>query len=205
MAVDILPATLPKDASQSFAGAVKDYVRALIAEQKGEEYESRVDPELRKALRRASVTLGGRVTGGDGASFDEAFREVLEAKVRKWRESQDGNMPEKPAGSTRVEVGAYGRGAAVGVVGGETEEVVDSEFSGSSASAGMKRRKVLVLGSGMVAGPAVDELARRQDVEVIVGKLAFDNRALLISLHCMVSLISLHCHQPAMLLMKQRT
>lgn len=35
-----------------------------------------------------------------------------------------------------------------------------------------KRKKVLMLGSGMVAGPAIDEIARHGDVELIVGKLS---------------------------------
>lgn len=33
-----------------------------------------------------------------------------------------------------------------------------------------KQKKVLLLGSGMVAGPAVDEMCRRSDVELIVGE-----------------------------------
>jgi alpha-aminoadipic semialdehyde synthase len=30
------------------------------------------------------------------------------------------------------------------------------------------RKKVLMLGSGMVAGPAVDEICKRRDVEILV-------------------------------------
>jgi alpha-aminoadipic semialdehyde synthase len=33
-----------------------------------------------------------------------------------------------------------------------------------------RKKRILVLGSGMVAGPAVDELAARSDVELIVGE-----------------------------------
>lgn len=35
------------------------------------------------------------------------------------------------------------------------------------------RKNIVVLGSGMVAGPAVDELCKRQDVHVIVGLFSF--------------------------------
>ena len=34
-----------------------------------------------------------------------------------------------------------------------------------------RKKRVLLLGSGMVAGPAVDEIARHSDVELVVGKL----------------------------------
>lgn len=40
----------------------------------------------------------------------------------------------------------------------------------SGAGGAPARKKVLMLGSGMVAGPAVDEIARHGDVELVVGK-----------------------------------
>lgn len=32
------------------------------------------------------------------------------------------------------------------------------------------KKRVLILGSGMVAGPAVDEISKRKDVELVIGK-----------------------------------
>lgn len=45
------------------------------------------------------------------------------------------------------------------------------DASSSSPGAGsVKRKRVLMLGSGMVAKPAIDEIVRRGDVELIVGE-----------------------------------
>jgi len=55
----------------------------------------------------------------------------------------------------RAQTGVVGAvGPAAGAQGGTVE----------------RRKRVLVLGSGMVAGPAVDELASRGDLDVVVGK-----------------------------------
>jgi len=54
--------------------------------------------------------------------------------------------------------------AALADVGGE------STMQKPSKEAGVVRKKsVLILGSGMVAGPAVDEICKRGDVELLVG------------------------------------
>ncbi|KAA1474028.1 hypothetical protein DENSPDRAFT_780814 [Dentipellis sp. KUC8613] len=123
VAVDILPASLPRDASEAFAEKVKRYVRGVVKGYRGMR-EGEGDEEVGRALERASVARGGRVR--------EGF-ESLEEKVRVWRDSQ------------------------AAAVSGEGREV-----------RGVRRKKVLVLGSGMVAGPAVDELAARSDVDVII-------------------------------------
>ena len=128
MSVDILPASLPRDASAAFGARVVRYVRALVDEYRGGGGESG-SGEIGEALRRASVARGGKVR--------EGF-EWLEDKVRAWRTSE---------AASRV------------------------EEKGAAAVPGRKRR-VLVLGSGMVAGPAVDELAGTGDVEVVVGTSA---------------------------------
>lgn len=48
-------------------------------------------------------------------------------------------------------------------------------YPSSAASSGTARKKkVLVLGSGMVAGPAIDEIASHDDTELVVGK-CFDH------------------------------
>jgi alpha-aminoadipic semialdehyde synthase len=40
---------------------------------------------------------------------------------------------------------------------------------GSTASFTGRKKRVLILGSGMVAKPAVDHIASRKDVELVVG------------------------------------
>ena len=33
------------------------------------------------------------------------------------------------------------------------------------------KKRILILGSGMVAGPTIDEISKRKDVELVIGKL----------------------------------
>jgi alpha-aminoadipic semialdehyde synthase len=42
--------------------------------------------------------------------------------------------------------------------------------SGAKAQTTTRKQRVLILGSGMVAGPAVSEICKRGDIELIVGK-----------------------------------
>lgn len=132
MSVDILPASLPRDASAAFGARVVRYVRALVDEYRGRGGgDESGSEEIREALGRASVARGGKVR--------EGF-EWLDEKVRAWR-----------AG----------------------EEVSRAEGEKGAAAVPGRKKRVLVLGSGMVAGPAVDELAETGDVEVVVGASAY--------------------------------
>lgn len=42
--------------------------------------------------------------------------------------------------------------------------------AGTVGQGDLKKKKVLMLGSGMVAGPAIDELVRKGDVHLTVGE-----------------------------------
>jgi len=46
--------------------------------------------------------------------------------------------------------------------------------SSGETQAMTSRKRVLILGSGMVAGPAISEICKRGDIELIVGKLSFE-------------------------------
>ncbi|KIJ19435.1 hypothetical protein PAXINDRAFT_68974 [Paxillus involutus ATCC 200175] len=116
MSVDILPSSLPLDASQHFCGVLMPYLKALIKEYRGEP----VEQEYSDALKVATVARDGQLQGKHTG---------LAEHIEKWRLS--------------------------GVVTAQSESVA-------------KKKRVLMLGSGMVAGPAVQELCRRSDVELIV-------------------------------------
>ena len=74
-------------------------------------------------------------------------REWLAEKVEVWRSSQRSRIEDKrPAPD------------------------ISSGNDGKVRRTVERKKRVLVLGSGMVAGPAVDELAARPDVELIVGE-----------------------------------
>ncbi|KAI0041595.1 hypothetical protein FA95DRAFT_1683107 [Auriscalpium vulgare] len=142
VAVDILPASLPRDASDAFSGKVVRYVRELVRGYSGGKEEG----DTGEALSRASVARGGGVREG---------LEWLNEKVQAWR-------------------------------------VGDSPVAGGGeGSAGSRKRRVLVLGSGMVAGSAVDELAARGDCEVIVASNSLPEAEHLVAAHSRASALLL--------------
>ncbi len=135
VAVDILPASLPRDASIHFSGKLLRYVRSVVNEYKGIQGE---DAEASNSVKRATIASEGQLQPG---------REWLAEKVEVWRSSQ---------GSPK-----------------EDNRLTPDTISGSDVRMRRtveRKKRVLVLGSGMVAGPAVDELAARPDVELIVGQ-----------------------------------
>lgn len=54
---------------------------------------------------------------------------------------------------------------------GRIQRVKESQASEHQFISPQKRKKVLLLGSGMVAGPAVAEISRRTDVDLVIGML----------------------------------
>ncbi|KAI0031728.1 Saccharopine dehydrogenase-domain-containing protein [Vararia minispora EC-137] len=135
MSVDILPASLPRDASMAFSNMAERYVRALVKEYKGERVE---DEEALRAIERASVAKDGKLKEGLGWLGD---------KVNAWR--------------------VHARGASVAPM----------------PAVGSRKQRVLILGSGMVAGPTVDELAGRGDIEVVVASNVLGEAQRLVAEH----------------------
>jgi alpha-aminoadipic semialdehyde synthase len=117
MSVDILPSSLPLDASQHFSGVLMPYLRALINEYRGQPGSR----EHLEALNVATVTRNGELQGK---------HRWLAAPVEQWQEKSKADV----------------------------------------AEASPRKKRVLMLGSGMVAGPAVQEICKRSDVEIIVGQ-----------------------------------
>ncbi|KAF8966790.1 Saccharopine dehydrogenase-domain-containing protein [Flammula alnicola] len=124
MSVDILPASIPLDASNHFSSALKPYLEDLITY-----HTSSPRGEYPKALQKATIAADGRLT---------EKHEWLYPSVRQYFQT---DTPE--AGSTD-EVPT-------------TPKVVRSQ-----------PKKILMLGSGMVAQPAVDMIARRPDIELVI-------------------------------------
>ena len=132
VAVDILPASLPRDASVHFSEKLLRYVRSVVNDYKGVKNE---DVEASNALKGATIASHGRL---------EKRHEWLAPKVEAWRATQESRRH----ATSDKHSGVGGRGGRMA----------------------QRKKRILVLGSGMVAGPAVDELAGRPDVEVIVGE-----------------------------------
>ncbi|KAH8813712.1 Saccharopine dehydrogenase-domain-containing protein [Flagelloscypha sp. PMI_526] len=159
MAVDILPASLPADASIHFTNVLLPYLEALIEQYTGEEAS---DPKRLQALNRATISdgtlvprwswLGDEVVKVVGGDVGRKIREVMTTKEQ------------------------------------ETESASMATSKPASSLNGMKRKKVLLLGSGMVAKPTVDTLAaRKDDIELIIASNSLAEAEKLASLHPNVS------------------
>jgi alpha-aminoadipic semialdehyde synthase len=120
MAVDILPSSIPLDASVHFSNVLLDYLKVIVREYRREGAKTGEEKEMREALERATVARDGMLVGK---------HRWLSEPVAKWR----------------------------------------AEAATQAAEQLKPKKKVLMLGSGMVAGPAVDEIAKRSDVELLVG------------------------------------
>ncbi|KAJ7784692.1 Saccharopine dehydrogenase-domain-containing protein [Mycena metata] len=122
MAVDILPASIPLDASEHFSAALTPYLDNLIE-------HHRTSGALDPALDKATIAVGGQLA--------EKHRWLLDS-VHKFRAEGPIPIPAEPA---PVEV-----------------PVVIS-------SMGVRKKKVLLLGSGMIA--------RRKDVQLLIASNSY--------------------------------
>lgn len=141
MSVDILPTALPLDASQHFSKEFYPYLRTLIHNV--------------KTHGSSNEWKGGSV---QDAKYTEALERAtiasrgqlrkkhqwLQPAVDKWHQMQRGN--------------------------GQLENSAPVQLGGTGASVdpGVRKKKVLMFGSGMVAGPAVQEIAKRSDVDLVI-------------------------------------
>jgi len=140
MAVDILPSSLPLDASKHFSEAVFPYLLSLIREYR-EEKDEEGGGLYREALDRATVARSGALVGK---------HRWLGEPLRMWRD--DVSL----------------RGV---------------ERANSNNETVAPKKKVLMLGSGMVAGPAIDEICRRGDIELLVASNSLQEANHLVSPH----------------------
>lgn len=144
MAVDILPTALPLEASQHFSSAFLPYLRSVIARYSGDQTASGHGDQIKEALERATVASGGELS----KSF-----EWLKNPLGVWKISLRGAV----SGSTPMNAGAVQAGPAEGEAGRKAQVGVQP------------KKKVLMLGAGMVAPPAVEEICSRPDVRLVVG------------------------------------
>lgn len=98
--------------------------------------------------------------------FSNVLLPYLESLIAGYRGSYQGKLKDALGRATVAEEGQLvGKHAWLG-------EKVEAWRSGTSGKAQMTARKqrVLMLGSGMVAGPAVSEICKQSNIELIVGK-----------------------------------
>ncbi|TFK68903.1 hypothetical protein BDN72DRAFT_888403 [Pluteus cervinus] len=131
MSVDILPASIPLDASRHFSKALMPYMDSLVQMYTRNNFKGK----FARALERATIAAGGQL---------KEDHRWLQPAVDKW----------------------YANGAA----GANVTESVDHPTGqpATKAQHNPELKKVLLLGSGMVAGPVVDKIAQRTDVQLMI-------------------------------------
>lgn len=154
MAVDILPASVPLDASRHFSKALEPYLAALI-EEEGGGHSNTIAKETpyKAALARATIASAGVLAP------KHSWLQYAVDQVDKATPAPAATSDSEPPSSV-------------------VDSDVDSSDAASSSVAASKplqptrriKKKILMLGSGMVAQPAVDMIALNEGVELVIGK-----------------------------------
>lgn len=98
--------------------------------------------------------------------FSNVLISYLESLIAGYKGSDQGKLK---GGLDRATVAKEGQLVGKHAWLGEKVEAWRKSSSGRAQTMGRKQR-VLMLGSGMVAGPAVSEICKRDDIEFVVGK-----------------------------------
>ncbi|KAG6837588.1 hypothetical protein H0H93_007002 [Arthromyces matolae] len=130
MSVDILPTSLPLDASYHFSRELFPYVESLIRE-----YQTGQEDQYTDALRRATIAENGELT---------TKHQWLLPGVQEYYYNQ-----KEASHST-------------------TADLTVAEPATPVQRRRVAKKKLLMLGSGMVARPAVEHISKRDDVQLIV-------------------------------------
>jgi alpha-aminoadipic semialdehyde synthase len=137
MSVDILPASIPLDASKSFSSALEPYLTNLIGYITMPTFDGTLPPDL----ERATIASGGVLADK---------HQWLRPSVDEFRKAR---QPEETAPDE---------------IWSESAKPCETETA-TTATGHTRKKRILILGSGMVAAPAVDFIAQRSDVELIIG------------------------------------
>jgi alpha-aminoadipic semialdehyde synthase len=156
MSIDILPSEIPRDASVHFSKALKPYLGALI-----KSYQDRaLNAEERAAI---SVVDGATIARNGKLLTKHAWLHDL---VREHSKVTPELVSEIPAASSNHTA-----------VSSTKQQPSEREPKGHIIP---RRKRVLLLGSGMVSKPAVDLFMSRPDIELIVGMTVSRSRILLL-------------------------
>jgi alpha-aminoadipic semialdehyde synthase len=137
MSVDILPTSIPLDASKSFTSTLEPYLTNLIGYITMPTFDGTLPPDL----ERATIVSGGVLADK---------HQWLQPSVDEFRKAR-----------RSVET-------APDEIWSESAEPCETETT-TTATGHTRKKRILMLGSGMVAAPAVDFIAQRSDVQLIIG------------------------------------
>ena len=154
MAVDILPASVPLDASRHFSKALEPYLAALIEEESNSQNHANTTKETshQAALTRATIASAGVLAP------KHSWLQYAVDQVDKAPPAQAATSASEPSSVTDSDV--------------NTSDAVSPSGASSKPLQPTRRikKKILMLGSGMVAQPVVDMIALNEGVELVIGK-----------------------------------
>ncbi|KAG9005553.1 hypothetical protein FRB90_010309 [Tulasnella sp. 427] len=152
MSIDILPSELPLDASQHFSKALDPYLRSLVRMYQGVSPREE-DRAAMNAVDRATIARSGKLLPKHAWLGELSKQSASPASAV---------APTSETDRTDLDVRVD--------LGGLDTTTKGKAYYAPSASVGAlpKKNRALLLGSGMVAKPAVDELLSRGDVELVI-------------------------------------
>lgn len=144
MSVDILPTQIPEDSSTHFSDCLMPYLRTLVKQYQGRISEN--DRDYVEALNRATITQNGELQG----PFSWLYQRL----------GRSGNNVKATDASSDQEAGGIGASGSV------VPDTVSTEAKTN------RPKNILLLGSGMVARPTIEEISKRSDVRLVIGKFS---------------------------------
>lgn len=149
MSVDILPASIPLDASAHFSSKLSVYMNELV-----NYYNSTaVMTSFPVSLERATIATDGQL---------KPKHQWLGKLVQEYRQASKAPTSSSSSSAATIQ--------SPNATPEKVEKIKEQKSEVTSQPSGLLRKKrILMLGSGMVAGPAVDMLARNPDVDLVVG------------------------------------
>ncbi|KAF8183637.1 hypothetical protein BJ912DRAFT_928061 [Pholiota molesta] len=183
MAVDILPTSIPLDASEAFSKSLMPYLTAAIDNQIQRTWDDVPKTPMAAALKRATIAEHGMLVNG---------HKWLWPAVKRFHGRDE---PQKVEEEVQNEDATESADALEGA----TSAIVDQKDVPSPATREKTRsfrKKILILGSGMVAQPAVDMLATRSDVDLVIASNSLRELQLLVGPHLHVKYQLMNIDEP---------
>lgn len=145
MSVDILPAQIPEDASKHFSSCLVPYLRTLVRQ-----YQNRLteqDNEYVAALNRATIAQDGELQGQFRWLYERLGQHTNPLNSNNGKTSNDEQIPNIAL-----------------------PHIAQEKATNLGRTSNKVYKDILLLGSGMVAQPAIQEIAQRNDVRLIIGE-----------------------------------
>ncbi|KAG8700622.1 hypothetical protein FRC08_004601 [Ceratobasidium sp. 394] len=184
MTVEILPAELPKDASQHFAKALEPFLHALVRQKGGKGGEK--DGKLLDALDRATISERGVLRPKHAWLMDRVEAHLAQEGKGESRRKESGVV----AGVESKAPDATATPSEI-VGGSDTSKAAGASTASSVPRGAPGKKRVLLLGSGMVARPAVEVFLGREDVQLVIASNNSAEARALVQNHANAEVVSL--------------